>query len=340
VISEDFAFFGFDEASWSRLLSLFLGDAPEGSQGVLIVVVDAAGAPVAGFHTAKGSVDPASLEPTELELLCASHGAAACVVMRERAMASVGLYLSEPLDPGQDFVTRVMRFVRVVQELGNGNWIRVWPNPLPDPLLVAVPMAKPATDLLLPDGHCIVLGVFEEDGRLWTAAVLHREAGELDLLAGPLALAKWTGPLGGDWRRDHRVLVRAAAREIAPVHLGLFMGAQTARRLLRGRRAGDWAMAFLTRDLLVHPLPAFAGAALGLDVLGGAAHQVLLALEQMDSEEIVGIARGFWRGLTDGRGLEGLLGFSPRQVVSEALERASAAEHASAEEDEDSEPPS
>jgi hypothetical protein len=333
VISEDFAFFGFDEASWSRLLSLFLGDAPEGSQGVLIVVVDAAGAPVAAFHTAKGSIDPASLDPTQLGRLCANHGAAACVVMRERAMASIGLYLSEPLDRGQDFVTRVMRFVRVVRELGNGNWIRVWPNPLPDVLLSAAPMAKPASEWLVPDGHCVVLGVFDQDGSLWTGAVLHREAGELDVLAGPLALTRWAGPLGGEWRRDHRVLVRAVARELGPVHLGLFTEARTAQRLLRDRKAGDWAMAFVTRDLLIHPLPAFAGAALGLDVLGGAAQQLLLALDQMDSEEIVSVAQGFWRGLTDGRGLEGLLGFSPKQVIAEALERASVAEDPSSPED-------
>ena len=41
MISEDFAFFGFDETSWARLVCLFLGDGDEeGSRGVLVVVVD------------------------------------------------------------------------------------------------------------------------------------------------------------------------------------------------------------------------------------------------------------------------------------------------------------
>jgi hypothetical protein len=47
----------------------------------------------------------------------------------------------------------------------------------------------------------------------------------------------------------------------------------------------------------------------------------------------VSVAQGFWRGLTDGRGLEGLLGFSPKQVIAEALERASVAEDPSSPED-------
>jgi hypothetical protein len=341
VISEDFAFFGFDEVSWSRLVSLFLDETGEGVQGVLIVVVDATGAPVASFHTARGSMDPQTLGPLDdLGSLCVAHGAAACVVMRERAMASIELYLSQPLDSKQDFVTRVMRFVRVVQELGNGNWLRVWPNPVPDVLLSAAPVAGRATDLLLPPGHSFVLGVFDEDGSLWTGAALRRESTELDALAGPSALTQWAGPLGGEWRRDHRVLVRAVARELGRVHLGLFMEVPTAHKLLKGRKTGDWAMAFLTREVLIYPLPAFAAAALSLDVVGGAAQQVLQALEQMDSEEITSIAQGFWRGFTDGKGLEGLLGFSPKQVLSEALERASRNERTwESEEEQDPDPP-
>ena len=66
-----------------------------------------------------------------------------------------------------------MRFVHVLQELGNGNWVSVWPNPFPDLVLAAAPAAKSATDLFLPDGHNVVLGIFEE-GVLWTGAVLRR----------------------------------------------------------------------------------------------------------------------------------------------------------------------
>jgi len=101
------------------------------------------------------------------------------------------------------------------------------------------------------------------------------------------------------------------------------MELSTAQAVLSGRQAGDWAMAFATRELMIHPVPGYAAAGLGLDVLGGAAQYALQALEQIDSEELVTIAQGFWRGLTDGKGLEGLLGFSPVQAISGALRKAS-----------------
>jgi hypothetical protein len=301
---------------------LFLGEDGERPRGVLVLVIDANRIPVACFHTEQGSIDPGTLPSVDtLEALCGDTNAGACIVMRQRAIADIEAYLAEPLDPGQDFVARVMRFAHVLRELGNGNWVSVWPNPLPDVLLSAAPAAKPVLDFLLPDGHNVVLGVFE-DGELWTGAVLRRTAGTVDVLAGPTAISDWAGPLGGDWRRDHRVLTAAIERELGPIHVGLFMDRATAQRLLRGRRAGDWSGAYLTRELMVHPLPVFAAAGLGIDVLGGAAQFALQALEQMEAEELVGIAQGFWRGLTDGKGLQGLLGFSPIQAISEAVNRA------------------
>jgi hypothetical protein len=322
VISEDFAFFGFDAKSWDRLVSLFLGEDGDRPRGVLVLVIDANRIPVASFHTARGSIDPATLPSADtLEALCHATNAGACIVMRQRGIADVEAYLAEPLDPDQDFVARVMRFAHVLRELGNGTWASVWPNPLPDVLLSAAPAAKPALDFLLPNGRNVVLGIFE-DGELWTGAVLRRSRGSVDLFAGPSAISDWAGPLGGDWRRDHRVLTAAAEREVGPIHAGLFMNRATAQRLIGDRRAGDWAKAYLTRELLVHPLPAFAAAGLGLDVLGGAAQYALQTLDQMEAEELVSIAQGFWQGLTDGKGLEGLLGFSPVQAVSEAVNRA------------------
>jgi len=322
VISEDFAFFGFDDASWDRLVSLFLGEnGGDEPRGVLVVVVDTERTPVASFHTATGSLDPAALPSlSNLESLCAATEAGACIIMRERAMADIEGYLAEPLDPDQDFATRVMRFAHVLRELGNGNWVRVWPNPLPDLLLSAAPAAKPALDFFLPDGHSVVLGVFEE-GALWTGAVLRRSSGNFDVFAGPEAISEWAGPLGGAWRRDHRVLTRVIERELGPIHIGLFMELGTARTLFTGRQAGEWAMAYATRELMVQPLPGYAAAGLGVDVLGGAAQYALQALDQMDPEEIITIVQGFWRGLTDGKGLEGLLGFSPAQAISGAFER-------------------
>jgi hypothetical protein len=299
VISEDFAFFGFDETSWDRLVSLLLGGNEP--HGVLVVVVNRAAVPVACFHTERGSMDPSLLPPPgDLEALCEVAQARACIVMRDRAMGEVESYLAEPLDEGQDFVSRVMRFVHVLRQLGNGNWLRVWPNPLPHVLLAAVPAAKPATDLLLPDGHSVVLAVFER-GELWTAAVVRRSAGNVDVFAGPRAISEWAGPLGGDWQRDHRVLADAIEAELGPIHLGLFMERPTAERLIRDRQSGEWARAFATRDLIVHPLPGFVAAGLGLDVVRGAAQLAMQVLEGIEPDEIASIAQRFWKGFTEGK---------------------------------------
>jgi len=60
---------------------LFLGDNVE---GVLIVVVDAVGAPVAAFHTAQGSMDPQTLGPLDdLGSLCAADRVLVRAIARE-----------------------------------------------------------------------------------------------------------------------------------------------------------------------------------------------------------------------------------------------------------------
>ena len=321
MIGEDFAFFGFDEESWDRLVSLILGESEP--HGVLVMVVNRAAVPVAAFHTARGSIDPSTLPgPGDLEALCQAAEAGACILMRERAMSRVEDYLAAPFDPDQDFVTRVMRFAHVLRELGNGNWVRVWPNPFPDILLAAAPAAKSATDLALPDGQSVVLGVFDR-GELWTGAVLRRREGSLDVFAGPRAISEWAGPLGGDWQRDHRVLTAAVQRELGPLHLGLFMERETAQRLFRNRQPGDWAMCFTTREIMVHPMPAFAAAGFGVDVVRGAAQLAFQVLDGIEADELSAIAQGFWKGFTDGKGLEGILGFSPADLISTAVERLS-----------------
>ncbi|MEM9730356.1 MAG: hypothetical protein AAF997_17380, partial [Myxococcota bacterium] len=226
MIGEDFAFFGYDETSWDRLVELLLGEHEAkggGSRGVLVIVVARGAGPVAAFHTARGSVEVDSLPSLDdLGACCAAMDAGACLIVRPGSKTSFADYLSAPLDPTEDFVARVMRFARVLRGLGGGRLLGVWPNPLPEVLLPAAPAAKPAGELLLPDGHAAILGVFE-GGSLFTAAVLRRHQGTFDTLAGPRAIEQWTGPLGGDWRRDHRVVVRAVERELGPVHVGLFM---------------------------------------------------------------------------------------------------------------------
>lgn len=320
MIGEDFAFFGYDEPTWNRLVSLLLGqrEGAEKPRGVLVVVVARGAGPVAAFHTSRGSVDPESLPSLDdLAVCCEAMDAGACLIVRPGTKTSFADYLSAPLDAEDDFVTRVMRFARVLRELGGGRLLGVWPNPLPDVFLPAASAAKPAGDLLLPDAHSAVLGIFEE-GELWTAAVLRRRDGSFDTLAGPKAIERWTGPLGGDWRRDHRIVVRAIERELGPLHIGLFMDRATSRAVFIERSSGAWALGYASRNLVLHPMPRFAAAALGLNGIAGIAMAAFQAIEDMDPDEVAHIAAGFWHGLTDGQGLAGLLGFSPGEMIQTA----------------------
>ncbi|MGB5809735.1 MAG: hypothetical protein WBG86_04340, partial [Polyangiales bacterium] len=52
--------------------------------------------------------------------------------------------------------------------------------------------------------------------------------------------------------------------------------------------------------------------------VAGLALYAFQAIEEMDPDEVARIAAGFWHGLTDGKGLTGLLGFSPGEVISTA----------------------
>jgi hypothetical protein len=309
VISEDFAFFGFDQTTWDRLVSLVTLERD--GEGVVVVVVNRFGITVACFHTARGMLDPKLLPaPGDLEGLCEVTGSKACIVMREQAMKEVADYLAEPLDADEEYDARVLRFARVVRELGNGNWLRVWPNPFPNLVLAAAPAAKSATDILLPDGHTVVVCVFDE-GEVWTGAALRRSGGKLDALVGPVAIADWAGPLGGAWERDQRVVARAIERELGPVHLGVYMDRSTAEDVFHPQNPGGWAVAHAARDLIANPLPPYLAAGFGIDMLRGTASAAANILEGIEPEELATIAKGFWRGLTDGRGLQGLLDLLP-----------------------------
>ncbi len=319
MISDNFAFLGFDELTWNRLVGLLLAereDGPSKPRGVLVVVVDGSGVPVASFHTAQGGLDPQTLPPLDdLAAFCDATAAGACVVMRERTMSVATESLGEPLGGDEDFVVRVMRFVQLLRALGGGDLLQVWPNPVPELLATA---ARPAGQALLPDDRAIVLAVFE-DGALFTAAALRRREGEFDLLAGPKTILDWTGPIGGDWRRDQRAIRQAVERELGPIHAGLFTDLETAREVFIEGTPGAWALGFAARSLIVDPFPGVAAAALGANGLIGVAHHALRVVEEMDPDEVARIAQGFWRGLTDGKGIAGILGFSPTEAFSEAF---------------------
>jgi polar amino acid transport system ATP-binding protein len=160
-------------------------------------------------------------------------------------------------------VTHEMGFARDVADrvwfMDEGR-IVVHPRPFPSIPLPTPQLVRRTLDSVLPDDRSFVLAVWRGHS-LWTAVILRRRAGEIDWIAGPDQLLAWTGPLGGDWRRDHRLVSQAAAEHVAPVHLGLYGDLRSVRRLLRSREAGAWAKAVASREVILHPTPPYVACA-------------------------------------------------------------------------------
>ena len=316
MTSEDLSVFGFDPESWNRLRALLLGDAedPDAALALIVLFVDADGAPLAALHSSEGAFAPEPWAASDLARLCESKQARACFVMDAPPPAELDALVSKPHGAEDGHERAAMRLLRLLDHGARGALRRMWPSSFANFKMPGGAAAQLALDVLLPPDHCLLLGVFE-DGEIWTGMALHRGA-QLDVLAGPAALRKWSGQLGGDWRRDQRVVLRAVERELGSVHLAGFMARPTAERLFRKPARGSWSLAYATKELIVQPVPAYAATALAFDGLAGAAQGVWSLFEGMDKDELSGIVQGFWRGLTDNQGFKGLLDLLPERQVA------------------------
>ena len=314
MISEGLALFGFDSQTWGRLSGLLLGSAerPDLARGLLVLFVDSDGSPIAALDSRDGAFEPEAGALGDLRKLCEARGARACFVMDALPAAELDTLVSVPL--GSDYESEASWLLRLAEHAVRGGLRRIHPNLPMNPPLPFGSTTEIALDLLLPPDHCLLLTVFD-GAEIWTGAALHRGA-ELDMLAGPTALRDWTGPLGGDWRRDQRVVLRAVERELGPVHLAVFAARPTAERLFASPAHGSWALSYLTKEIIVSPSPAYLTAALALDGAAGMGRGFLGLFEGMEKEELFGILQGFWRGLTDNQGLTGLLDFLHHKETS------------------------
>ncbi|MBZ0120527.1 MAG: hypothetical protein K8H88_26275, partial [Sandaracinaceae bacterium] len=260
MIAQGLRFEGFDARSWTNLISLFApnvisrleteaaaSDAPEldaagteGPNGGLVIVLDERDHVLGAFHTRRGRV--VGLEwkgPEGLEEHCARFGARRAVVLREGVFEEIAERLGRRLEQGDDYLAQWLVLLRSVREMSEAGLLHTWPRPLGNVPIPTIGMVRRAMDSILPDEHAMVAVVFK-GASPWTGLVLRRRAGEIDLIAGPDSLARWTGPLGGDWRRDYRVITDAVSRAVAPVHMGLFTELDTMHGLLRARDPGAW----------------------------------------------------------------------------------------------------
>lgn len=339
MISGDLRFEGFDQRSWTNLISLFApgvleriereatsSDAPEAEAvgerereaGSLIVVVDDEDHVLSAVHSARGRVRDLVLDE-DLPTICARYRAVRIVVLREGAMEGLAERLALRLTRNDEYVGQCLMLLRGVRELQEAGQLRVYPSPLKNVPVPSMTTVRRALDLVLPVDHAAV-AVLWQRGRIWTAAAIRRRAEGIDLVAGPDLISRWAGPLGGDFRRDYRVVVDAVARAVAPVHMGIFTEVHTLRSLLSTPSAGSWATAVAVRDVVVNPIPPYAAVALGADVVNAAARSSARLLGGLDLFGAVKpIARYLRARVTDVASVSDTLGFNPLDVLARTI---------------------
>ena len=346
MISKDLRFAGFDARSWTNLISLFapgvvdriegdsaVDDAPEiGSReqkvppgdgqaaGNLVIVHDGRGRVLKAFHTGRGRVRGLSYDgAASLPALAEATRARRAIAVRAGVMEEIAERLALRLERGDDYVTQWLALARVIREMHEAGLVAVWPHPWAGIPIPASGTVRRALDIVMPDGHSAVLAVFHR-GAIWTTVAGRRRAGELDFVAGPDLLAEWTGPLGGDFRRDHRIIVDAVSRVVAPVHLGIFAERDTLRSLLANPEPGAWIRAIAVRDVIVQPTPPYIAVALGADAVRAVAKRSSRLLGGFNiAESFAPVSQYLRRRVAEVTSVTDTLGFNPLAALAATL---------------------
>ncbi|MEM6962185.1 MAG: hypothetical protein AAF550_10670 [Myxococcota bacterium] len=342
MISADLRFEGFDATSWTNLISLFaptvvermtvkapISDdptveqgTPEQRTGMLCVVTDAKGLVLKALHTTRGRVTDirGTVTGADLPGLRKTYAVQRCVLVEEGCLEELSEQIALRLQRGDDYLTQLLLTLRCVLELQKSNRFVLYPNPLQSVLIPSPGTVRRAIDVLLPDDHCAVAMLWKGQ-QPWTSIALRRRAGNLDWVAGPDHLLRWTGPLGGDWRRDYRIVTDAVAKHAAPVHFGIYGEEHTIRSLLRNPDPGAWTKAVAVRDLIIHPTPAYIAVALGTDAMRAATKLASEALGGMDLFGLLSPVAFYLRGRVDEvTSITQTLGFNPLAVLARSLD--------------------
>lgn len=345
MISGALRFEGFDSRSWTNLISLFAprvvtrmssegasSDSPEldaeeaaadARGGSLVVVLDDRGRVLKALHTVRGRVVGLDYGgPDEIEQLAERYAAQRCVVLREGVIEEIAERVAHRVERGEDYLAQLLTVARAVREMNEAGLMITWPRPLGNVPIPTVGMVQRALDTVLPDEHAMVFVVWNGSSP-HTGVALRRRAGAIDLVAGPDLIARWTGPLGGDWRRDYRVISDAVHRAVAPVHLGVFTDLRTIRSLLRSTDPGAWARAVAVRDVIVHPTPPYVAVALGADAFRAAAGRSARWLGGIDAARQLAPLAQYLRGrVAEVASVSQTLGFDPLALLATYLRRA------------------
>jgi hypothetical protein len=217
-----------------------------------------------------------------------------------------------------DYAAQWLGLLSAARELEREGALYFWPErgrlPLPSP-----PVLARTLDTVLPDERSL-LAVLWEDSVPWTALLLRRRAGEIDLVAGPEFVLDVVGPLGGDYRRDHRAVSRAVSDAVAPVHIGIYAQRSRFELLLRNPEPGAWAKAVALREIIIDPSPAYVHVALTADAMRATARKTSQYLGGLD---FLGFAQPYARYAREQimhvASVTGLLGWNPLQVLASRL---------------------
>ncbi len=324
MLSLDLRVHGFSAESWLRLLSLFgVGSETEPTtaekRGTLVIVENADGLPSAAFHTLLGRIDPEGYASrSDLPALCERQLARRGVVVRRGAVEELTERVATRIVAEHDFAAQWLLLFEATRELTREGLLYFWPEAAQIPLPNSAMLSR-ALDLVLPNEHCF-LAVLWDGSEIWSALCLRRRAGQIDLIAGPDAVLDVTGPLGGDYRRDHRALRSAVSSAIAPVHIGLFAQRERFQSLLRDPHPGAWAKAVALREVIIDPAPAYVHVAVSADAMRASAKKTGEWLGGIDFLSwLEPFARGIRQQVAQVASVTGLLGWNPLHVLAARL---------------------
>ena len=325
MLSANLRVTGYDAVTWQRLLSLFearnrqRGPAPT-KRGFLVVVEDERGAACAAFLSDRGPVHLDKYDSrADLGPLCELHHARGGVALRLGTIEELTERATEHMLHTDDYAAQWLALLRAARELENEGALAFWPHREPPLPLPTAQMITRAVEMVLPDERAFA-AVLWEDSELWTALVLRRRGGHIDLVGGPELVLDVVGPLGGDYRRDHRAVSRALSDAIAPVQVGLYAQRRSFERLLRSAEPGSWAKAIALRDVIIDPSPAYVHVAVGADALRATARRTSQILGGLDVASLfVPAARYAREQIMHVASVSGMLGFNPLQVLARRL---------------------
>jgi hypothetical protein len=268
VLTADVRFEGWTTETWTRFLDLWKPRAtpdrePTRPRGGVIAIHDD-GRLRKLMHTRTGRLDPRAAWPVPLAELAELHHASWALSAQTGALEDLMDRFGARLRRHDDITSQALLVVQLVRELIQEGAVERWPKRLQGVPPPSEAMVRRSLDAVCPDGHAMVLGLFQR-GELWTAGIARRRGPGFDVLAGPDEVIPRMGVLSGDWRRDYRHLARAVEEGYAPLAMGCFAEVDRFRELQVDARPGAWGRASVVRDLILSPIPIGVRLALGAD---------------------------------------------------------------------------